>query len=278
MLAAVIYGKAGRVQLDDHDVQVNWRRLFNRNEDLLTAVFFGRVRFLAAKLQKQLLDCLLGQSAEEFGDISSIEFWPSFHASKQSHGNTHRVEPDVIIKCESGWIVIELKPPFGGSQRKEQWQSELLALVEEAGTENSEIPDRIGFVALGNNGDDCILSACDAIDTNGCFTITASKIEWEEIFTFLDNLPKVDTLADQQVLDDWHDAFALFGIVRKPQPLDKYLSISQAICESDIQTLRRMKSSFLPASSSTSRCWLPLVKLGRYISTKDGTWTFPPMT
>lgn len=276
MLAAVLYGKAGRVQLDNHDEKVNWRRLFNRNEDLLTAVFFSRVNFLSTKLQKELLDCLLGQSTVEFGNICSIQFWPSFHASKLSHGNTHRVEPDIIIKCENGWVVIELKPPFGGVQRKEQWQNELLALVEEAGRVNSEfeIPDKIGFVALGNNSDDCTLSACSDIDTNGLFTISANKIEWEEIFKFLDNLPKTETPADKQVLDDWHNAFSLFGIVRKPQPLSQYLSMSQALCENDLETMRSLKSSRLSVSARILCCWQPLVELGNHISTKDGTWTF----
>jgi hypothetical protein len=247
MLAAVINGKAGRVTMEGVDSPVSWRNLFRCTEDLLTAVFFGRVKYLSPEMQQRFLECLLGdtEKAREFGLITAdpVEFWPSFQAPSLSHGNTHHVEPDVIIKYEHGWLLIEVKSPNGGQQYAEQWENELRALVTEA-EENSkwEVPNRIGFIALGNNSEESIQSVCNGVDTKGHFIVHPNKIEWEEISSFLTGLSDLDSATDKHVVEDWKNAFELYGIGIKPEPLGSYIDLVKELCDDDIALMQRMKT------------------------------------
>jgi|GEM_PF-2814397 len=58
MLQAILHGKAGRIEQDGESI--SWRDAFKRREDLLTAVFFGRVPHLSDDALGAVLRFLLG--------------------------------------------------------------------------------------------------------------------------------------------------------------------------------------------------------------------------
>lgn len=73
MLHAVLHGKAGRVTADGEDQ--SWRELFRNREDLLTATFFGRLRYLSEEGEKKVLALLVGEKlADAFGPVREIIF------------------------------------------------------------------------------------------------------------------------------------------------------------------------------------------------------------
>jgi hypothetical protein len=132
MLAAVLHGKAARVTVDGKDV--SWRELFRQREDLLTAAFFGRFLYLSPTMRREALALLVGQrAAADLKDIEEIVFWPSLRLNEGDGGG--RVEPDVVIECENGLVMVEVKPPWG-LQYELQWHNEVKALMEAASSTN----------------------------------------------------------------------------------------------------------------------------------------------
>ena len=74
MLKAILQSKAGRINLPGEPNPVSWREVFKYREDLLTAVFFGRLRYLSQQTANSVMALLIGDNAAaELGDIKSLE-------------------------------------------------------------------------------------------------------------------------------------------------------------------------------------------------------------
>ena len=131
MLQAILHGKAGRIEQDEESI--SWRDAFKRSEDLLTAVFFGRVPYLSDSALGALLRFLLGaDNPIDPSTFDKLELWPYLelkpeHAAPQK--DPKHVEPDVIHRIKMSLAVIEVKPPFGGDQHQDQWKAHVDAVV-----------------------------------------------------------------------------------------------------------------------------------------------------
>lgn len=209
MLTAIAKGKAGRISIPGSEVSVSWRDVFRRREDLMTAAFFGRMRYLSDNGINRVLGILIGQeAADSLGTILNVEFWP--HLT----GLTDRswVEPDVLLQFESGLLLIEVKPPFGGGQYLKQWQAEVHSLVEECRNGERITPDVVHFLALGRNDWTAGKHQPEDFDTGGCFELFIHTREWETILAAIPTWTYECLRTDAAVFEDWMLAFELFGL------------------------------------------------------------------
>ena len=69
MLQAICHSKAGRVATADTSCPdaetISWRKLFRTREDLLTAMFFGRLAYLSDKTLSHVMALLLNAEAAD---------------------------------------------------------------------------------------------------------------------------------------------------------------------------------------------------------------------
>lgn len=227
MLAAILHGKAAKVSFDGHDV--SWRELFRQREDLLTAGFFGRFSYLSSQKRIEALALLIGDNnAEKLGDIQKIHFWPSLKMNSGSEHGMRRVEPDVIIQCDGGLVMVEVKPPWE-RQYLEQWHNELRALLDTVkfnADSEFETHENVHFVALGNSAHLDIQRAFENFETESYFDFMAHQKEWNSIISAISSLPKSGEKNDLAILEDWLSLFALFGINRPIKPLSSLIKLT----------------------------------------------------
>ncbi len=202
MLQAVLHGKAGRVEQGGQSLR--WRELFKRNEDLLTATFFGRLPYLSNGAFEAVLGCLIGfeQAKRLAPAFIEIELWPRL----TEWDERDYVEPDVILRFESELVMIEVKPPFGGGQYRDQWRAQMKALSVE--TEYQEY-ERIHFVALGNT-----LPAPLPIGKHPKRFAPMTQLEWTALRRLLqDDEIFTTNKQDEAIRNDLLEAFRLFGML-----------------------------------------------------------------
>lgn len=212
MLIAILHGKAGRIQLQGEETRIRWREVFQRSEDLLSSVFFSRLRYLSPQSTSRVMALLVGeQAASALGELQRIQFWPRLEGT---NGRSW-VEPDVQMHFTNALVMIEVKPPFGGVQRIAQWRAQIQALAQELAEEDAT-PQQLHFVGLGNNTLKLETQTPADWGVEDAFTPVLHQAEWQDIAHALPSL-RVDAItSDRAVLDDWHDAFALFGIAVQP--------------------------------------------------------------
>lgn len=209
MLTALTSGKAGRINIPGSEDSISWREVFRRSEDLLTAVFFGRLRFLSDEGMAQVMGLLIGsEAANKLGSFQEMEFWPHLTGLKDRSW----VEPDIILHFENATLIIEVKPPFGGGQYLEQWQAEVHAFVAECIDGNRATPEVVHFVALGQNICPIGKQSISEFDTQDCFNLSVHAQEWESIVTSLPNWSAECPRTDAAVFEDWTEAFELFNL------------------------------------------------------------------
>lgn len=208
MLKAILQGKAGRINLPGEANQVSWREVFKYREDLLTAVFFGRLRYLSLQTANKVMALLVGETAsEELGDLQSLELW------RKVDGTDGRdwVEPDVQIRFTNALVVVEVKPPFGGNQYVDQWRAQIRAIAEEL-KNTDDPPQKFHYVALGKNNFDASSYTSAYFGVADIIEPIIHQVEWDRIAQALPNLHANATQSDSAVLDDWAAAFVLFGM------------------------------------------------------------------
>lgn len=215
MLMTVTRGKAGRLSLSGLEISVSWREAFRRNEDLLTGVIFSRMRFLSPRALQDVIGLLVGdEAAEGLGEIHQVELWPRFIGLE----GRHCVEPDVLLVFENAHLLIEVKPPSGGAQHHRQWRAEVEALLSEfeaGAAAKAKRRSLLHFLALGKTGgregEIDVPEALRQVQL-GEVTLRVHCREWEPLLTslrlFLDDWHG----SDLAVLEDWLEAFALFGM------------------------------------------------------------------
>lgn len=212
MLTAILHGKAGRIQLQGEETRVRWREVFQRSENLLTSVFFSRLRYLSPKSTCRVMALLVGdQAARELGELQHILFWPRLEGA---NGRSW-VEPDVQMHFANALVVVEVKPPFGGVQYFEQWRAQIQALAQDLADED-DMPQHYHYVGLGNNTMKPDATAPVEFGVEDAFNPVLHQAEWDPIAQALPILHVHATASDRAVFDDWRDAFILFGIAVQP--------------------------------------------------------------
>lgn len=224
MLMTISHCKAGRLQLPGTDLQLGWRDVFRRNEDLLTGAIFSRFRFLSQQGLVTAMGLLVGeQHAEALGELVEIEFWPRLTGLS----GRSWVEPDVLLTFEKATVLVEVKPPFGGSQSLAQWRMEVRAFLSECAKGERGYPELLHFVALGRNRAEETESHQDLLDVCEALDLVLHRKEWDALWRPLPDLAEGSARADKAVFDDWREAFSLFGIGSEPPkpwlPLSRWM-------------------------------------------------------
>lgn len=228
MLQAILNGKARRVNLSGEETQ-SWRSVFQRYEDLLTAAFWGRMSYLSDASLHTVLTSLLGVNVKNWGAFESIVFWPKYdfppaisdHVAHWVSKEDHYAEPDVILNFTDTALLIEVKPPAGGQQYKQQWCKEIY------GWQNSEDKKpALHFLALGNLPDKH--STWFAELKHNFPDVTFHGLEWRTVREKI-QYPEAEWASQQErrIIHDCLNALALYDI-RSPlqswRPLLDYLS------------------------------------------------------
>ncbi|MBL0664510.1 hypothetical protein [Aeromonas caviae] len=200
MLYAILHGKAGRIEREGESLR--WRDLFKGSEDLLTATFFGRLPHLSDGALGAVLRFLLGDNSLDPATFQRLELWPKL-ASLQDR---RYVEPDVLLHFDDALVVIEVKPPFGGDQYREQWLAQVNAVVGEA--EFDDYEDRLYYVALGN------IPVAPLIRPELPERFVQMTLrEWEPLRRYLQTASEFESCRqDRAIRDEWLLAFELFGM------------------------------------------------------------------
>ena len=224
MLKAIFNGKTGRIT-GENGIEQSWREVFRLREDLLTAVFFSRIRYLTCEGELNILTLLIGKDkANKLGVVKEYFFWPRLTGVK----NRSFVEPDVLISCDNAMILVEVKPPFGGQgQSSVQWREEINGLIQQRINDDSgwDVPDTIHFVALGKNAQNWQPDSNSLKEEFIDFDLHIHVHEWEQICHGVTNLRNIDKGRDSSVYDDWLEAFMLFGLVEQPLPFNDLLRV-----------------------------------------------------
>jgi len=267
MLTAILHGKAGRVELEKE--QLRWREVFQRNEDLLTSVFFGRLGYLSDDLQRQIMALLIGAPlADDLGVLQDLSFWPQL---KGGDGRRY-VEPDVLLSFERHLLVVEVKPPFGGKQYVEQWHAEIEALLRDNDEDKA-----IVFLALGRNMPDWRQQADEVelhFDDDG---VQVMCREWRELLHGLHRLVDSAGLQDRRVLADWQDAFKLFGLREAVAPYAPLLKLStdRPMHAADIDLLKRWQPPPDRQFATRKIDWQSLLPIATELEEGALKWIFP---
>lgn len=213
MLKAILRSKAGRINLPGEASPVSWREVFKYREDLLTAVFFGRLRYLSPTTANNVMALLVGDKATaELGDLKNLELWRQVDGTN----GRDRVEPDVEICFSNALVIVEVKPPFGGRQSIKQWCAQIQALAAEM-ADTDEIPQNFHYVALGRNTFDANSDTPTNFGVADIIEPVIHQVEWDSIAQALPKLHVNATASDSAVLEDWAAAFVLFGMA-PPEP------------------------------------------------------------
>lgn len=208
MLQAILHGKAGRIEQDGESI--SWRDAFKRREDLLTAVFFGRVPHLSDDALGAVLRFLLGDDNPiDPSTFDKLELWPYLEL-KPEHADPERepehVEPDVMLRFENSLVVIEVKPSFGGYQYQDQWQRQTKAVVGDNSFD--KYADRLYYVELGHTPT-APLTREELPQRFRRMTLR----EWGSLRYFLQTAPEFDSCRqDRAIREEWIRAFELFGM------------------------------------------------------------------
>ena len=193
MLHAILNSKAGSVPL---------------SEDLLTASFFGRMRYLSDDMQRHLMHGLLGEAAPQLGGLQDLAFWPTYRLQA---GDQQRVTPDVVLRFSGGTVVVEVKHPLRGAQAPEQWTRELDGAVQ------AELEAPIHLLALGGNSPG---NAAGIDASRWPVQVQLHTREWPELARHIATLQeRAELPSDQAVLADWLALLALYSL-RPRQRID----------------------------------------------------------
>lgn len=259
MLHAIIHGKAGRIA-SAMELEQSWRDVFRQREDLLTSVFFSRLRYLSEVGERSVLGMLLGVDKElDIGVIEEIAFWPKF----QGYEGRRFVEPDVLIECQKATLLIEVKAPSGSLQDLKQWRAELASLIQERrlNRSDSEEDHPIHFVAVGRNSADWRDWKAQLEAEFSDVGLTINAVEWEHVAEEIHNFFEAEKTRDQVVYRDWLDAFSLFGLTARPLPFSDLLSIGYRVSPdwhkpfSHYPVTEKTQKKLVPVD------WMPLLKI-----------------
>lgn len=203
MLQAILHGKADQIKWNGESLR--WRDLFKRNEDLMTAAFFGRVPYLSDSALGALLRFLLGDHQIDPSTFDKLELWPHLKFKKRGHVY---IEPDVLLHFTGALVVIEVKPPFGDPQDRGQWRDQVEAVDTNIKAEREPYSDGFYYVALGNN----FGAPLTREELPERFRQMTQR-EWEPLRRFLQTSPEFDSCRqDRAIRDEWQQAFVLFGM------------------------------------------------------------------
>jgi len=200
MLRAISQKKDRRIE--HNGAVMNWRELFHRSEDLLSATFFERIPYLSDTALSAVLHILIGPEAHSLSPFQQLDMWPQL---SELDGRLY-VEPDVILRFENELVMVEVKPPFGGVQTREQWLAQMTALAVEAEYSRNK---RIFYVALGQvQRLPLIRQELPHSRFVGMTVLEWSRLRRELLASSAFNSCR----QDKAVLDDWMIAFKLFGM------------------------------------------------------------------
>ncbi|MCE0493120.1 hypothetical protein [Vibrio salinus] len=223
MLQAILHGKAGRIDTDEGESQ-SWREVFKQREDLMTAAVFGRFAYLSAPVQSYLMQSWLGVTEPAFDDFETIDFWSNYDL--ENNHNQKRVEPDVVLRFKTANVIIEVKPPAGGDQYKDQWQREIEAFLQS--DEQTHLP--LYFVALGRipnkqTSEQWFTELQDEFKEklSGIYAL-----EWQPVVNTLLELKKgeLPNVQDRRVIDDILQAAQLYHLKTSGYGWDALLNAS----------------------------------------------------
>jgi hypothetical protein len=263
MLTAILHGKAGRVEIDDQ--VLSWREVFREREDLLTSVFFGRLRYLSDETQARVLTLLIGQElSDSLGLLQEIEFWPRL---KGVEGRQY-VEPDVILHYLDHMLLVEVKPPFGGSQNKDQWLQEVQALNLHNNDEKSII-----LLALGRNVPTWREAAGALEKEFEDIGLRVATQEWQALSDGLRSFAGVDDPRDDRIIEDWLGAFSLFGLTERVLPFSRLLACCMpTLPGAGLALLERWTAPSRIEVSHREADWEPLVSLAKTLKKESMPW------
>lgn len=260
MLKAILEGKSGRVSADGESDELSWRDVFRKREDLLTAVFFSRLRYLSSEGEQQVLALLVGrEQAKKLGCITEIIFWPKLKGLE----NRKHVEPDLLVLFEHSLLLIEVKPPFGGLQYVDQWSAQIESLILQRDDEESEIevPEKFHFLALGRNTAESYQAKGNLINSYSEGGLETVHIhEWDDVCRGIHKLADGETGRDRVVYEDWIDAFSLFGLIEPMRPFADMFNL-QSVMDFDWRTAMCAYEVPMSNRSPSSLAWQEMLGL-----------------
>lgn len=175
-------------------------------EDLLTAVVFGRLSYLADEHIARVLRGLLPKDnvdADDFGDLIEFTFWPTLELNRLDC----TVEPDVIIEFENCVFAVEAKRVDGQAMQSAVQLSRQAEALSDNYAGSADASREINLIALGGHR-----AAAPLSDAKESWVNASWRQLWESIASL-----ELETPASMRIRHDILVAFKLHGVsVRDP--------------------------------------------------------------
>ncbi|MCH1921339.1 hypothetical protein L9G15_18100 [Shewanella sp. A3A] len=212
MFVAINKGKARRVNVNGLDV--SWRALYQRSEDLVTAVVWSRLAYLSPNTLQTLLSKLCPEIDSALGELQDIELWPYWSVATKSGASTandtvQKYEPDVVLHFADWILIVEAKRVNEDNyQDATQWQNYLQSAQTLYPNKRQAL---LAVGGLGERPSEFVQTLIEQ-QPDSFRDIPINGVSWQQFYQLISEFAEYSHAGERILLRDLCDAMRANGV------------------------------------------------------------------